>query len=196
MKTLQFISLFLSVMLLSSMVKADSHSLFFGDGKEVVVFLSFECDACYEASLFVSAWSEIKKEVDVKYVPVFNSKQWQASARLYFLVELTKSSHSITRSKRLSTVFALVRQEALVDDRQYMMTLLKKYGMEFTVYEFSQLWDASTIMMNSATEIINSVNLDHAEVPFIRISNKVDASYFIEATNIEVMLKTLNKEFP
>jgi hypothetical protein len=195
MKTLKFISLLLSIALLSSIAKANSSAFFSGGGKEVIFFMSFDCGACYESSLLVSAWSEINKDVDVKYIPIFNRKPWRASARLYFLVELTKSNHLITRSKRLSTVFSLARQEALLDDKQYMMTLLKKYGMEFTVYEFSQLWNASTIMMHSATEITNSINIDHAEVPFIRISNKEDASYFIKATDVEVMLKALNKEF-
>jgi hypothetical protein len=195
MKTLKFISLLLSVTLLSSIVKANSGAFFSDRGKEVILFISFDCGTCYEPTLLVSAWSEIKKDVDVKYIPVFNRNQWQASARLYFLVELTKSNHLITRSKRLSTVFSLARKEELLDDKRYMMTLLKKYGMELTVYEFNQLWDASTIMMHSATEITNSINVDHTEIPFIRISNKADSSYFIKATNVEVMIKVLNKEF-
>ncbi|MCP4258491.1 MAG: hypothetical protein GY774_13475 [Planctomycetes bacterium] len=165
------------------------------DEKEVVLFFSYKCNSCYQTSAYLSAWDLQRDDVRVRRVPVFSGETWRAEARLFFLLELSKDRYPLTGFKRRQAAFSLAQTEDMVDSKEYFLSLFRRHGMEFTALEFSQWWDASSVMMLSTQEILEEVSIFHSEVPFVRVnvSGNNEAVYY-SGEDPQGLIRQLNKK--
>jgi hypothetical protein len=165
--------------------------------REIVLFFSPNCDSCYRPVMLTSAWRAMNPSVSVRMLPVHNGGDLQVGARLYLMVEISKSSHELSHSKRIKTVFALLRENPdLEDSITSFSKLFKKHGLHFNNIQFVRWWDASSVMLADIKLILSEINVKITEIPFARVySNSSDEPFFVQANDVKEYFALINGEF-
>jgi hypothetical protein len=147
--------------------------------------------------MLTNAWRAMNPDVNVKMLPVHNGGDLQVGARLYLMVEISRHSHELSRSKRIKTVFALLRENPdLEDSIASFSKLFKEHGLPFNNIQFAQWWNASSVMLADITLILSEINVEMTEIPFARVySSSIGDPFFIQANDVKGYFALLNGEF-
>jgi len=159
--------------------------------KEVILFFSLACNSCYYPGVLIQSLKLSMPSVRFLKVPVFYGDKWRAEARLYFLLNLSSENYILSDLNKIKSSYSISQMNTLVDDKEAMFTLLKKYGMKFTALEFSRWWSDSELMMLSAQDIINESGLLSHQIPSVRVYNKGKGVTYYDARDFEALLKQL-----
>jgi hypothetical protein len=197
MRNLLLISLLLISHVVSAQEDSSSGPLLSNAERELVLFFSPHCDSCYRPVMLTNAWLTMNPDVNVKMLPVHDGGDLKVGARLYLMVEISRHAHDLSRSKRIKTVFALLRENpGLEDSIVSFSNLFKKHGLPFNNIQFVQWWNASSVMLADITLLLSEVNVEMTEIPFARVySTSGGEPFFIQANDVKEYFALINGEF-
>lgn len=174
-----------------------SENLISDDEIEVIHFFSYECGTCYEKDVYLSAWSAVQG-IKVRRIPVFTEEQWKKSARLFFLIELSKGNYSLSDFERIKVGYSLSLGGGLnkINDITDYSKMLKEKGMVFSNLELSQWWEKSSLAMKDTKSIIKKVEKEsrkHA-LSMVRVSSQNTPPVYIDFDDPKLTIKLINRE--
>ena len=174
-----------------------SENLISDDEIEVIHFFSYECGACYEKDVYLSAWSAVQG-IKVRRIPVFTKEQWKKSARLFFLIELSKGKYSLSNFERIKVGYSLSSGNDLnkMNDITDYSRMLKDKGMVFSNLELSQWWEQSSLAMKDTEFIIKTVEKESSKpaLSMVRISYPNNPPVYINFDDPKLTIKLINRE--
>lgn len=159
--------------------------------KEVALFYSMACASCLESLLLINKLKPFYKDVEFVSVPFFTKDKWRAEARLSILLNLSSTNYVLSYDKRVSSGFSISLINELKDDKRYMLSLLRSYGMKFTIKSFNDWWRESEKLINSADTMIDEIGVTSNQIPVIRVYNGAGGVDYYDASDSILLLKQL-----
>jgi hypothetical protein len=185
LKPLKQISMLL-MLSLCFFFSATSHSAAaISDDKEILYFFSYHCGECYKQQPYVSILNLALKshDVDITPIPLLNNQNWRSSARLYYLLSLSKEHYALSSLAREKAGFALILERPNIDYNAQIeyMNLFKDFGMKFSILDFSNWWKNSEILLSDTELLISQFEdeLGYELTPgMLRVSRGQDSHWF------------------
>lgn len=137
------------------------------ENSEIVYFFSLECGACYKHEPYVSLLKlKTAKHASLYKIPLSTSTAKVAGKRLYFLLMLSQRNYNLTPLEVSRAAYSLLldNPNTKVDDANEYKALLKKYGMQFSDFEFNKWWASSSVLINDSLQLENKANEEKGSV--------------------------------